>query len=448
MSIREAIDSSPLSRFQIRVIAICIIVNLIDGFDILLMAFAASGVAKEWSLNGAQLGLLLSSGAIGMALGSAFIAPLADRIGRRPLSLACLLISTVGMTLSAVSADAVQLGLCRLLTGLGIGGLIASLPVIVAEYSPARRRGTTIGLYTVGLPLGGVLGGAVATLVTTEFGWRASFAAGAVLTALMLIAAFVAMPESLDYLLVRQPAQALDKINGVLRKMRLATVDVLPQREANPARGVRTAILAGRQGVRSILLWIAFFIMMGGFYFAAGWTPRLLEQSGLTAQQGINGGVLLNLGGVAATLVFSALALVVTTRLLTVLSLVAAGVSFLMVGLALGNITATLIAVVAVGALINASATGMFATAPGLYPASVRTTAVGWAAAFGRLGAIASPIVAGLLVDRAWTPSQLFTLFAVPMIVAALAVATLTRIRPRPADVPAAAGTRAPQPSA
>jgi benzoate transport len=447
MSIREAIDSSPISRFQVRVIGICLILNLIDGFDVLVIAFAASGVAKEFGLNGAQIGLLLSSGAVGMALGSAFIAPLADRIGRRPLSLVCLVTSTLGMTLAATSTGFVELGLCRLLTGLGVGGLIASLPVIIAEYSPARRRGTTIGLYTTGLPLGGVLGGAVAVLVTVEFGWRASFAAGAVLTALMLITAYVAMPESLDYLLVRQPAHALDKINQVLRKMRLANLDVLPEPEVRAARGVRTAILTGRQGVRSILLWIAFFIMMGGFYFATGWTPRLLEQSGLSAQQGISGGVLLNLGGVVATLAFSVLALAVTTRLLTVLSLAAAGVSFLMVSLAFGNLPATLIAAIAVGAFINASATGLFAIAPGLYPARVRTTAVGWAAAFGRLGAIVSPILAGVLVDRAWTPSQLFILFAVPMIIAAAAVAALTRTRSRSSASPARAGTSAPQPS-
>jgi nitrate/nitrite transporter NarK len=115
--------------------------------------------------------------------------------------------------------------------------------------------------------------------------------------------------------------------------------------------------------------------MMGGFYFATGWTPRLLEQSGLSAQQGISGGA------------------------------------------------ATLIAAIAVGGFINASATGLFAIAPGLYPAAVRTTAVGWAAAFGRLGAIVSPILAGVLVDRAWSPSQLFILFAIPMIIAAFAVA-------------------------
>lgn len=429
MSIREAIDAAPVSRFQARVIAICVVLNLVDGFDILVMAFAASGVATEWGLTASQIGLLLSSGLAGMALGSAFLAPIADRVGRRPLTLACLLVSTVGMALAAASPGFSALGLARLLTGLGIGGVVASLPVIISEYAPTSRRGTAMGLYAVGLPLGGVIGGSIAALLTTQLGWRSTFVTGAALTALMLVVVYAALPESLDYLLVRRPARALERINLLLTMMRLATIDELPAREAREAQGVRAGVLTGRQGVATALLWVTFFLLMAGFYFAASWTPRLLEQSGLSAQQSMNGGVLLNLGGVVATLAFAALALRLNTRLLTVLSLAAAGLSFLAVAFALGNLAAALIAAIAVGMFTNASAAGVFALAPGLYPTSVRTTAVGWAAALGRLGAIASPILAGLLVDGGWTPRQLFLLFAGTMIIAGVSVAVLTRGR-------------------
>lgn len=85
-----------------------------------------------------------------MALGSAFIAPLADRIGRRLQTLGCLLLVVVAMALSAATVDYAQLGICRLVTGLGIGGLVASLPVIAAEFPPQRQRSTMIALYTIG----------------------------------------------------------------------------------------------------------------------------------------------------------------------------------------------------------------------------------------------------------------------------------------------------------
>lgn len=427
MSVRDVIDRSPMSRFQMTVVGVCLLLNMVDGFDLLVMAFAASGVAQDFGLNGAQVGLLLSSSLAGMALGSAFLAPLADRVGRRPLTVACLALSTVGMVLAAMSTGFAGLGAARLLTGIGIGGMIASLPVLLAEYSSNRRRGPVIALYTVGLPLGGVVGGAVAALLIAQYGWRGPFVVGAVVTLLLLLVVAAALPESIDYLVARRPARALQRINVLLAKMGHETLAALPSDASRAVGGVRTEILGGRNGVRSVLLWISFFIMMASFYFATSWTPRLLEQSGLSPQQGISGGVLLNLGGVVATLAFSALALKVSSRFITVCSYIGAGAAFLGMTIALGNLAAALVVAVAVGFFINASATGLFVLAPDMYPESVRTTALGWAAAFGRLGAIASPILAGVLIDQAWTPSGLFAVFAVPMVLAALAVLAMTR---------------------
>lgn len=124
-----------MSGFQIMVMMICLLISIAEGYDLLLMAFAASGVAAEWSLNGAQIGLLLSSALIGMAFGSAFIAPLADRIGRRMQVLGCLLLVVITMAIAAFSANVVQLGVCRFLTGLGVG-VVSAIGRLGAIVSP------------------------------------------------------------------------------------------------------------------------------------------------------------------------------------------------------------------------------------------------------------------------------------------------------------------------
>ncbi|WP_009478404.1 MFS transporter [Rhodococcus sp. JVH1] len=421
-----------MSRYQVMVVGICLAIVLSEGYDLLLMAFAAPGIAQEWGLSGSQIGLLLSSALVGMALGSAFVAPLADRTGRRPLTLGCLLLVVLTMALAALTTSFAQLGVCRLLTGIGIGGLVASLPVLTAEFSPRRRRATMIALYTTGLPLGGVVGGVVAAALTSTFSWRASFVAGALLTLVLLVLVYARMPESLDYLLVRRPEGALETINATLPKMGLHPIDALPEPEPRAGQVMKSAIFTGRNGVRSLLLGITFFIMMAAFYFAASWTPKLLQQSGLSAQQGISGGMLLNFGGAAATLTFSVLAIVLTSRVLTICALAGASIAFLAMSTALGSLTTALIAAVAVGAFVNASATGLYALAPDCYPASVRATAIGWASAIGRLGAIVSPILAGVLIDHAWSPSSLFSLFAVPLLVGALLVAAIRIPAPRP----------------
>ena len=443
MSIRETIDRAPMSRYQILVISMCLLIVLIEGYDLLLMAFSASAVAAEWSLTGAQIGILLSSVGIGLVLGSAFVAPLADRIGRRWMTLLCLGLVIVSMTLSALTANMAQLGITRVVTGIGVGGLVAGIPVIISEFSPLRRRATMVAIGTAGLPIGGVVGGFVAAMVLSTWGWRASFLVGAVLTALVFLLVLVAMPESIDFLVAKRPQNALETINRSLTRMKMAPVPTLPEREPRAARAVTTAIFRGRNGIRSALLGFAFFVMMAAFYFANGWTPRLLEQSGATAQQGITAGILLNLGGAATAIAFGLFALVVKNKLLTVISFAGAAAAFAAMGLFFGSYGVTLVLALVVGALIQACATGLFTVAPDCYPAGVRTTGVGWAVSLGRIGAIVSPILAGLLIDGGWSAPSLYMLFAVPLILGGVAIAALRYPRPVSAGDSAAIDNRA-----
>lgn len=425
MSIRESIDRAPLSPYQILVVAICFLIVLVEGYDLLVMAYAASGVAQEWSLNGSQTGLLLSSSLAGMAIGSAFVAPLADKIGRRWQTIGCLVLIAASLSLSALSDGYVMLAVFRLLTGIGAGGLAAGLPVVVAEFAPQRRRATLITFYTIGLPLGGVVGGFVASLLLAQSGWRTVFVVGAILTTALLVLVLFALPESIDYLLARRPRNALSAINATLAKMRIATIDALPTVERSAEENVRSAIFKGKNGVRSILLGVAFFSMMASFYFAASWTPRLLEQSGFSAQEGISGGTLFNLGGAAASLVFGFIVIFAKVKWVTVVAFAGAAVSFVAMSSTLGNLTLTLIVAVAVGAFTQASGSGLYSLAPDCYPAPVRTTAVGWASAVGRMGAIVSPLIAGVLMDLSWTPSGVFALFGIPLAIGAICIAAL-----------------------
>ncbi|WP_374947763.1 MFS transporter [Agreia sp.] len=425
MTIRESIDRAPLSRYQLLVISICLLIILIEGYDLLLMAFSASAVAAEFSLNATQIGVLLSSVGIGLVVGSAVIAPLADRIGRRRMTLLGLGIVIVSMGASALTTDMTQLAIARAVTGIGIGGLVAGLPVVIAEFSPQRRRASLISISTAGLPLGGVIGGFVAAIVLSGLGWRASFVVGAVLTALVFVLVLVALPESIDYLLVKRPQNAVGTINRTLQKMRLPQITALPEPEPRRANAVRSAIFTGRNGLRSALLGFAFFVMMAAFYFANGWTPRLLVQSGMSPEQGTGAGILLNLGGAAAALVFALLAIFFRSKILAVIAFAGAAIAFSAMGVFFGGAGLTLVLALAVGALIQTCATGLFTLAPESFPAAVRTTGVGWAVSLGRVGAIISPILAGVLIDGGWTAPSLYILFAAPLVLGAVAVAML-----------------------
>jgi benzoate transport len=436
MTIHESVEISRMSRFQAAVVGICLVINVVEGFDVLVMAFAASGIADEWSLSQSSLGLLLSSGLVGMAAGSALVAPLADRFGRRPITTVALVLCAAGMAVAALSTGPVILGLGRVLTGVGVGATVASLPVIITELTPKPLRGTMIALYAAGLPAGGILGGAMAQLLVSEHGWRAPFVVGGLLTAALVVIVIVSMPESLQYLQHRQPKNALTNMNRTLQRMGLPLLSTMPDPSATQPRLPAHSVLNRSNAPRTLLLWLCYFVLMGGFYFAASWTPRLLEQSGLSTQQGINAGLLLNLGGLLGTVLLGILALKTARSTLTATGFLACGVSFLAMTQALGSPSAALTVAIAIGVFVNASAAGLHSIGPELYSAAVRATGMGWAMGVGRVGALTAPVVAGVLLDKAWSPESLFGAIAWPMVAAAIAVLVMTRpAQPRRASV-------------
>lgn len=417
-----------MSRLQIAAVAVCITLNMLDGFDVLVVAFTASAISSDWGLSGAQLGVLLSAGLFGMAGGSLFLAPWADRFGRRTIILFCLALITVGMLLSAAARSVVQLAALRVLTGIGIGGMLASIGVITSEYSSNKWRSTNISLQATGYPVGATIGGSIAAILIAQYGWRAAFLFGAITSALMFPVVLRYLPESMDFLLARRPACALERVNTLLRRMGRAQMAQLPELRVtvehelrNPLRG----LFAGSAIRSTVLIWSSFFLLMFSFYFIMSWTPRLLVTAGLSAQQGITGGVLLNLGGIFGGSLFAYLASRFALRRLTFVYLGITALCTVLFGFFASELNAALVIALAIGIFLFGSMAGLYSLAPVLYPASARTTGMGWAIGIGRIGAILSPMIAGLLVDAQWSTDHLYAAFALPLLAAVLSVRAL-----------------------
>ncbi|WP_219717572.1 MFS transporter [Zhihengliuella halotolerans] len=433
--IRHRIDISRMSPYQWLIVAVATFLNALDGYDVLAMAFTATSVTGEFGLTGTQLGWLLSAGLLGMAAGSMGLAPLADRFGRRRILLAALIVNAAGLFLSATATSAGQLGAWRVVTGLGVGGILATITVITSEYSNRKHRGMAISIFTAGYGVGATLGGIGATHLIPEYGWRSVFFTGGVLTVLAIAAAAALLPESVDYLRVRRPADLDVRLGRIARRIGFAGDATLEPAPQESARGGSVGRLLGRRYRNSsLLLWTAFFLVMFGFYFANTWTPKLLVESGMTEQQGIVGGLMLSMGGTFGSLLYG----VLTTRwnarvTLTAFSVLSAGTLVLF-------ITTTSVPALAfssgvvVGMLINGCVAGLYTVAPQTYEPAIRTTGVGWGIGVGRAGAILAPIVVGILLDAGWSPRSLYIGVAVVVLGAAFAA---FRLRPwvEPASV-------------
>ncbi len=424
--VQDTIDTGEMSAFQVVAVAICVTLNMLDGFDVLVMAFTASEVAKEWGLSGAEVGVLLSSGLFGMAAGSLFLAPFADRFGRRNLVLLCLVLLTVGMLLSSVATSPTQLAALRAVTGLGIGGMLASINVITSEYSSQKWRSAAISLQATGYPIGATIGGIIAASLLVNYGWRSVFVFGGLVSAAMIPIVLWRLPESLDFLLARRPANALARLNRLLERMGRAAVAELPMVvvATKPQTGLKD-LFHGASGRNTLLVWASFFMVMLGFYFVLSWTPRLLVAAGMSAQQGVTGGVLLNIGGIIGGSLFAWLSVKGSLKGLSALSMVATAVAMAAYAFFASTLAASFVLALAIGIVIFGSMVSLYAITPLLYPPANRATGMGWAIGIGRLGAILAPIAAGMLLDGGFEARDLYYVFAVPMVVAMLTVRQL-----------------------
>ena len=416
--LHDRVGEGRLTQFQLFAIGVCVCLNMLDGFDILAMSFAASGVKTDWHLADSQLGFLLSAGLVGMAIGSLLVAPWADRLGRRPIVLLSVAIAGLGMVGSAATSGFVHLLVLRVLTGIGIGGTIASVAVIVSEYAPERWRSVALAIYATGYSIGATIGGTLTALAVQRFGWRSAFAIGGLLSLLLVPVAWRRLPESLEFLLTRRPADALRRVNDLLLAMRRAAVSVLPDTPSGTPATARVLLVTRT----SVLTWFVFFCTMAGYYFIMSWTPRLLTAAGQGTNQGLTGGILLNLGGIVGCLLYTWGTSRANARGLLIAALLATALLIGVFALTMSNLNAALWTALLVGMIANAAMAGLYAVGPTLYPTAVRATGMGSAIGVGRLGAILAPSISGALLDMGWAPAHLYVLFAIPYVLAALAM--------------------------
>lgn len=159
-----------MTPLQWRVVALCWLVNMLDGFDLLAISFTAPAIAKTWQLAPQTLGIVFSSGLLGMMIGSLILGPAADHVGRRRMILLAVTVLGASMLATAYAASVGQLILLRGLTGIAIGALLPSLNTLVAEYTPDRRKNLAISFMHVGYPIGGIAGGWLASQIIPASG--------------------------------------------------------------------------------------------------------------------------------------------------------------------------------------------------------------------------------------------------------------------------------------
>ena len=426
---RGEINSRNMSVFQIQTVFICTLINMLDGFDVLVMSFAAASVSSEWTLTPYQLGILLSAGLFGMAIGSISLGALADRLGRKRLVNICLVIVTAGMFASAYSENQEQLLAFRFVTGIGIGGMLATLTTLVSEYSNESSRGLCIGFLQSGYPLGALLGGIVSVYLIDSFGWRSLFIFGGSLSLIMLPFVFWKLPESLDFLLLRGNQADKSKIQQILTELQIETSEFLNTTEDSEKKADWISLFSSDSRANTLYLWTCYFLLMFSFYFVVSWTPKLLVDAGLTTGQGISAGVYLQAGGLVGAISLGLLGYKFKVPILTSVFFCCGVAAMLFYGLVELDLISLMLVAAIMGFFLIGAMIGLYTIAPSVYPANVRVSGVGLAIGIGRLGAIVAPLAGGIILNSGYSTDEIFVIFSIPLILAALAVYKI-KLRP------------------
>ena len=194
-------DTTPSKRPGARawlVLGILCFVYVLNFLDRQLLSILAKPIQDSLHVSDGQLGLI---GGLYFAVFYCFIAIpvgwIADRTNRVwVLTLACAVWSTATAA-CGIAANYTQLVAARMTVGFGEAGGVPPSYALVSDYFPPGRRGTALGIYNLGPPIGAALGAAFGASIAAAYSWRSAFIAiGSVgLVAALMIVAFVREPK-------------------------------------------------------------------------------------------------------------------------------------------------------------------------------------------------------------------------------------------------------------
>ncbi|GFE73831.1 MULTISPECIES: MFS transporter [Novosphingobium] len=426
---RALIAREPMHYRQVIAVGIATALNALDGFDVLSISFAAPGIAKDWGIDRAALGLVLSMELFGMGVGAFVLGTLADKVGRRPMLLACLVIMGIGMGLASTATSVPILSAYRLFTGLGIGGMLAATNAVVAECSNARRRNLTVAIMAGGYPMGAIVGGSAASWLLAATGrWESVFEFGAVITLCFIPLVLWLVPETMAFLLLKRPAGALEKINRTLVLQGRKALDEMPPADPVQQKTSVAALFAPGMANVTIMLTATYFFHMMTFYFLVKWIPKIVVDLGFPPA--LAGGVLVwgNVGGAIGSIAVSLLSQKIGIRPVVVGAMFAGAVAVTVFGqgaVSLGGLS--VIAAIACF-FANGATAGLYAVIAQSYPAALRAGGTGLVIGIGRAGAALGPILAGLLFSTGWSLASVAIAMACGTLVGGIAL-SLTRYR-------------------
>jgi len=376
------------------IVVLCFLIAVLEGYDIQAFGVAAPLLVAELGLDAGQQGFAASIAMMGLIAGAFIGGSSADRLGRRPVLVASVLIFGAGSVWTGLVEGYDALLAARAVTGLGFGGALPLLIAVAAEVSPPERRALTTSFMFCGMPIGGAGVSLFAGLSSGADSWRLIFIVGGVLPILLAFAIVRVLPET-------RPAQAGESGNAL------------------------EALFGGRRALATLLLWAVNFLTLVTLYLMLNWLPSLVVASGQSPAVGASAALSFNLVGAAGALAFGWMADRYGIRGPLSFGYAALAVALLLLA---GSTSVELILLLAAacGFFTLGTQYALYSLPPAIYPAGVRAMGAGASIAVGRLGSIAGPMLAGMARQAGASPAEVLRMLVPVAVMAGIAALLLS----------------------
>ena len=391
---QDGANAGTWDRLTVMIVALCFVLNMVDGMDLLVISFIAPALQQEWAVSAARFSFVFSSGLAGMALGGLGLAPLADRFGRKRLIVLSLSLMALAMVISSLARSVTELTVVLFFVGIGIGTVLACIAAVAARVAPPRHRNFAVGVLQAGYPIGAMLTGFVTAWALPLYGWHRMLVGAAGISALCVV----------------------------------LVVAILPGHDHNTGPAQKTLlreVIAGPRLRASLLLWSATISGFMALYFITSWITKLAIEAGLPQTQAIVASAIYNFGAFAGTLAMAILGTRIDVRRIACLLLFATIGVFLVFGGVAMPLAGVLLTAFVMGVTLQGGFNALYPIAANVYPDAVRSTGIGWAMGLGRIGAFAGPLIGGWGLAMKLPLVGVFGLFCLPLAIAAIAASRI-----------------------
>ena len=420
---------SRFNRFHGLVLFWCVLILIIDGYDLAVVGAALPSIMKDMGVDATSAGVMAGSALLGTMLGAIFLGTLADRIGRPRMIAVCVAFFSLFTAAAGLTHDPISFSIARFIAGLGIGGVLPIVTAQMGEFAPSNLRTRLVTLVFAGYSVGGILVALTAKQLIEGYGWQWVFYVAA-LPVLLIPLILKTMPESLSFLVKKGDQRQLRAMAARIAPEQVHATDAVyggSPTDKVRAAPIRSLFEQGR-GLSTVMIWVAFMTGLFMVYALNSWLTKLMAMAGYSLGSALNFVIVFNVGAIVGAVGGGLLSDKFNIKRVLIGFYAVGAIS--LAALAYTKSTELLfLAVFIVGASTLGTQLLAYAYAGDFYSPATRSTGVGFASGVGRIGAIVAPVLIGWLVSLKLPMEQNFMAIAVAGLLGAIAVTFVNQSR-------------------